>query len=445
MSKSLTSENVREELRKIEALAATAWAKADKMRADMIAEGVNPLTDADALAKIDAAYKEYSTLASEAREAEAALARLTAYDTMAKPNAASHAPERAANRGGSGSPRSIGYRVTEAAQVAEFQASLRKSLDSHGDAIAYQFATQGFAEPAQLMSRDEMAQFHNYLATTVTGGGATSAGPFIVNDLQAGYVPYARKQPTLASMVGNGSTDSDVVEYVTQTAVSTGAVETAEDSAAPESTISFATNTTNVREITHFVPVTLRAMADAGQLRTIVEQDLLAGVIDRLDTQIFAGGGTGQDLTGITITSGINTQPLGGDTRLDCLHKAITQIRVAVGVLSEPDYIGMHGNDWQKIRLEKDSDGAYLMGPPGMSGERQVWGVPVVVSNVFTAGAPLVGDFGRSARLWIREGVSVNAGLDGNDFTKRRISLLAAMRIAFAVTRPAGFSAVSGF
>ena len=69
----------------------------------------------------------------------------------------------------------------------------------------------------------------------------------------------------------------------------------------------------------------------------------------------------------------------------------------------------------------------------------------MVTSTVFTEGTVLAGAFERSARLWLREGLAVTSGLDGNDFTKRRVSLLAAMRVAFAVTRPGGFCTVTGF
>ena len=443
----LTSENVRAELRNLEARAATAFASAEKMKKDMADEGVNPLLDTEAFTKVDEAYKAYSTEADKAAEARAKLARLAEIDGVGRPSGASAWNDPAvASRNEQGMrAKSISHRLTASDTYKEFQAGLKRELERGGETMAYQFASSHSLGSVQFMTAGELAAMHEFMATTITGGGSTSGGPFIINDLQPGFVPYARKIPTLASLVGNGTTDSDVVEFVTQTAVSGAAAETAEDSAAPESAITFATNTTNVRELTHFIPITLRAMADAGQLRSIVEQDLLAGILDKLDDEIYAGPGTGVSLTGITITSGINTQALGGDTRLDCIHKAMTQIRVAAGVLSEPDYIGMNANDWQKIRLEKDADGTYLMGPPGMSGERQVWGVPVVVSNVFTAGAPLIGDFGRSARLWTREGISLNTGLDGNDFTKRRISLLTALRVAFAVTRPTGFTAISGF
>ena len=66
-------------------------------------------------------------------------------------------------------------------------------------------------------------------------------------------------------------------------------------------------------------------------------------------------------------------------------------------------------------------------------------------TTVVTSGQPLVGDFANSARLWTREGIHLDSGLDGNDFTKRRISLLVALRVAFAVTRVTGFTVVTGY
>jgi HK97 family phage major capsid protein len=150
-------------------------------------------------------------------------------------------------------------------------------------------------------------------------------------------------------------------------------------------------------------------------------------------------------LTGIYNTAGINTRALAPDSRADAVHKAMTQIRVAAGVLLEPDAIGMHPNDWQDLRLEKESSGAYLLGPAGMAGDKQVWGMPVVVSTVFTDGTPLVGNFFRGATLWLREALEVTTGLSGTDFTQRRVSILAALRAAFAVGRATAFTTITGF
>lgn len=446
MSMTLTSENVRKTLRETEAKAAQAFADAEKLKADMIESGVDPLKDTHAFAKVDDAYKAYSLLADEASQMKAQLDRMAEIDGYsARRQGQSLRPYSGEDHTGGPSaqrrPERMGHRFANSEQYK----SLRAAGAFNTDAAFRAQLTRGFDTPVELMSAEEVFSSMEFLATTVTGGGATSAGPFVQNDLMPGFIPYARKRPIAASLVGQGTTDSDVVEYVTQSAPTDAVAETAEDTAASESTYAFATNTTNVKEITHFVPVTLRAMADYGQIRSIIENELAAGVIDRLDTQIISGNGSGQNLTGIYNASSIGAQALGGDNRPDAIHKAMTVIRIAAGVLSEPDAIGMYPNDWQKVRLEKDSNGQYLFGGPGMAGDRQIFGVPVVSSTVFTSGTPLVGDFGGSARIWYREGLSVTSGLDGNDFTKRRVSLLAAMRIAFVVTRAGGFCTVTGF
>jgi len=439
----LTSEKVREELRATERKAAEAWAKLDARRKEVAAAGVNLLLKEheDTFNELDALGKEYDQHKSDAAEMSAKLVQLSQWDSNAQPFSL---PPGDRGRMDEQRHRRLGDRITKSEQ---YDAMRRSGAFSSEAAFAAQVG-RGFDRPIELFSRDEMEallQLQRYGATTITGGGATSAGPFIQNDLIPGFVAYARKQPTLAAIVGQGTTDSDVVEYVTESAPTSGAAETAEDSAAAESTYAYATNTTNVREITHFVPITLRAMADAGQLRTIVEGRLAMDTLNRLDTQLYAGGGTGVDLTGVTVASGIGTFALGAYTRLDAVHRAITTVRVAAGVLADADYVIMHPNDWQKIRLEKDLNGQYLLGPANIDGARQVWGIPVIASTVATEGTITVGDFGGSSTMWLREGLSVTSGLDGNDFTKRRVSLLAAIRIAFAVTRAGGFCTVTSF
>lgn len=441
----LTSENLRQELQATEARAAEAWAKADKLRSDMIAAGADP-SKGDEFEKLSTAFKAYDAERDQAEQMKAKLGELARIDGMYQGGGL---PQGNRARSDERSrPTRFGDRFTQDQQYQDLftLGILKKGGDP--SAGATQAVAAAIRRPVELMSRDEveaLLQGGRIMATTITGGGSTSAGPFIQNDLQAGFIAYLRKQPTIASIVGQGTTDSDVVEYVTESAPTNNAAETAEDTAAPESAYPFATQTTNVREITHFVPVTLRAMADEGQIRTIVENNLAMDVLDRLDTELYAGGGTGQDLTGITVASGIGTFALGAYTRLDAVHRAITTVRTAAGVLLEADYVVMHPNDWQKVRLEKDSNGMYLMGPPGMSGDKQIWGVPVVVSTVATEGTICVGNFERCTTMWLREGLSVTSGLDGNDFTKRRVSLLAAMRVAFAVTRVGGICTVTSF
>jgi HK97 family phage major capsid protein len=439
----LNLENVRTALAEAERNAAAAWAKADGLRTSMANEGAD-MQAPENFEKISEAFKAYDQHKEEAAQLGQKLTELAAIEgRFSMPRGGM--PQGDAGRMGGQPSRRLGDRFTQSEQYLRLH---KDGVFTGGEAMGVQIIGRGFDRPIELMSRDEimsLLEAGRIGATTVTGGGATSAGPFIQNDLQPGFIAYLREAPRVAQIVGQGTTDSDVVEYVTQSAVTNAAAETAEDTQAPEATYAFATQTTNVKEITHFVPVTLRAMADAGQLRSVIENELAVDVFDRLDGEVANGNGSGQNFTGVQGTSGIGTFALGAYTRLDAIHRAMTTVRTAAGVRLECDYIGMHPNDWQKVRLEKDSNGQYLLGPAGMQGDKQVWGVPVVVSANFAEGTVTAGNFNRGATLWMREGLSVNAGLDGNDFTKRRISLLAAMRAAFVAHRPTAFCNITSF
>lgn len=443
-------ENVRSELKKAETEAARLKVDADKVKSEVLESGVNPFgTSTEAKAafdKIDAAYKPADEKREEASQLQAQLNRLTEVEGIGSAAGARRPFGGESREDGAVRRMTAGRRFTESEQYKALEA---RGLARWGETEFSSEMQRGFGS-VDILSRDELeAVLASWPlvpgATTVTGGGSTSAGPFIQNDLVPGFVSYRRKRALLSAMVGPGTTDSDVVEYVNQTAPTDASAETAEDTAAPESVYAFETKTANVREITHFVPVTLRAMADHGQIRTIVENELALGALDRLDTQLASGDGAGQNLTGIYNASGIGTQALGGLSRSEALHKAITKIRIAAGVLSEPDAIGIHPSDFEDLILEQDANGQYIFGPPNSGEAKTAWGFPLVTSTVFTNGTPLAGDFFGSARLWLRESLAATSGLDGNDFTKRRVSLLAALRVAFAVTRPGGFCTVTGF
>jgi len=447
----LISDDVRATLQASEAEAAQLYATFTKLREEVIESGVNPLgqstDEKGAFDKLDAASQAYDAKAQEVAELQQSLARMAEIDALAdggkRPASASRLPYSGRDQGRQPA-RSIGDRLI---QSPEYQALAKNGAFLTDGAFA-SMVGRGLERPVALLERDELEallRFADPLATTVTGGSATSAGPFIQNDLIPGFINYRRKRPMLSAMVGRGSTDSDTVEYVNQTAPTDAAAETAEDTAAPESTYAFETLTTAVREITHWVPVTLRAMADHGQLRTIVDNQLVAGALDRLDTQIASGAGSGVTLLGIYNASGIGAQSAAGLSKSAAIHKAMTKVRVAAGVLGEPDAIGIHPNDFEKLLIEEDAQGRFLFGDPRGGEERTIWGKPMIISTVFPEATPLVGDFEGSATLWLRESLSVTTGLDGNDFTKRRVSMLAAIRAAFAVTRAGGFCALSAF
>lgn len=441
------TEQMLQAVREKESEASRAYAAAVKLQDEMVAAGVNLLTDEENFNKLNEAYKAHGILAQEAEVMKDKLSILNGFQVA--PVGMGGLPSRLPVPAALGSGTDTIFKLAEKFTSSDGYKSVAKLAMEKGDA---QFVSafkdnNPFEAGVNVMSRAELQAMllgGRYGATAITGGSATSAGPFIQNDLQAGYVEYLRKTATLASVVGRGETDSDVVEYVSQSAPTNSAAPTAETNNAGESVYPFATNTTNVQEIVHFVPVTRRAMADAGQIRTIIENDLVTDVLDKMDDQLATGLGTGDELEGI-YTAVSAAQAKGSDDRASALLKGITKVRVAAGVLMDCDYIGIHPTDYQNLLLETDGNGQFLMGPPNMPGSRSAWGVPFLVSTVFTAGTPLVGNYGRGARLWMRSGIEVLAGLNDNDFVQRRISLMATMRAAFKTIRPTAFCEVTSF
>jgi HK97 family phage major capsid protein len=285
------------------------------------------------------------------------------------------------------------------------------------------------------------------LKALLTGLSDTSGGAFIVNDRQPDITTLLRESPKIVDLVNVGTTDSDMVEWVRMTSRTNAAAEVLEatssaDGMLPESTFALDVVNTIVQSLGHFIAATKRAMSDAGQLRTIIDQELEEGLRLRLDAEILAGNGTTPNLRGILNTAGIQTQALGADSRSAAVHRAITKVALA---FMNADAIVLHPTDAESIRLELDANGNYIYGPPSQNQPLSIWGLRVVTSTLISAGTGLVGAWRQGATLWLREGVAISATDSHSDwFLRNIIAIKADMRCAFGVRRPAAFVQVTG-
>lgn len=270
--------------------------------------------------------------------------------------------------------------------------------------------------------------------------GATSAGAFITPDRKPPQDPITMPL-ALTSKIIVSTTDSNMVEYVQETAFTNNAAETAEGATKPESELAFAVIQSPVQTIAHWIPITRQAMGDAGQIEGYVNGRLQFGLRERVEKQVANGTGAAPDLRGILNTVGILTQAKGTDPTPDAILKAITKIRLG---FSEPNAVILHPNDWQDVRLLKDTTGQYLFGPPSQAGPSTIWGVPFEATAAVPENTGLVGDF-TQAELWIRDGIRVLISDSHADFfVKNMVVLLAEMRAAFGVLRPAAFASITG-
>lgn len=291
----------------------------------------------------------------------------------------------------------------------------------------------------------------------LTGASDTEGGALVTPDRQGGIVGLPVRQLTILDLITVGRTDSDLVEFVRQTARPTGAAFVPEATTLtagaayelarkPKSNLALEVVTTAVKTVAHWIPATRRALADAGQLRTLIEQGLEYGLNEEVEDQVLNGDGTGEDLLGIYNTGDIveyvrGLHGAGGaddETRLDALHKTLTLVRLQN---IEPTAFGMHPNDWQDVRLEKDANGQYMLGPANAQVADTVWGLPVAKTAAFTEGLPICANWGLGAALWLREGVSFYVTDSNRDWFELNIlAILAEMRVAFGVQQPRAFA-----
>lgn len=280
--------------------------------------------------------------------------------------------------------------------------------------------------------------------TLLTGVSSTSAGALVVNERLNIIDPGTFRRPlTVLDLITRGTTGSDTVEYVREGTHTNNAAPVAEATATgdgtgakPESAMVLSIVAEVVKSIAHWIPATRRALADAGQIRTLIDSFLRYGLDEEIEDQVLNGSGSGENFTGIYNTTGTSTQ--AWDTNiLTTTRKARTLVRTQGR--ADPTAYLLHPTDWETIDLLKDNEARYYFGGPSAIGNPRLWGLPVVESEANTVGAGLVADW-RLAILWDREMAQIMVSDSHSDFFIRNlIAILAEMRAAFGVIRPAAF------
>lgn len=283
-----------------------------------------------------------------------------------------------------------------------------------------------------------------HLKALITGASNTSAGALVANEF-LGYIDggAVKKQLNLRSFIDITTTTSDVVEYAVFDTLTNNAGMVAEatttgdsDAIKPESAMTWAVRSAIVQTLAHWIPITNRALADAGQVAAVINDLMRYGIDEKLHQQIVGGSGTAPQLRGIANTSGIQTQDYSTDL-FETLLKARTKVRT-VG-RATPTAYGMHPTDFESILLQKDDENRYYYGGPSAYGITTVWGLPVFEDESFTTGTCYVADW-KMGKLWVREDVQFATSESHSDFFIKNLTAMRfEMRAAFGVVRPKAF------
>jgi HK97 family phage major capsid protein len=307
---------------------------------------------------------------------------------------------------------------------------------------------------AQLANGTSLIAWKQMLQKALVYSASAVGGAMIQNDVVPGSLDILQREINVIDLIPRLTTDSDMIEYVREDTFTNNAAMVAEASATtgtsgakPESVLVFSAQTSPVRTLAHWIPVTNRMLSDAPAIRGIINSRLLMGLALKLEDQVLTGGGTGEDFQGIVGAPGTLIQGLGSDSIQDAVFKARTQVRVTGR--ARPTAIVIHPNDWQSVRLARENAstgtlGGYLFGPPSQTGATTMWGMPVVESEAITENTVLVGDFSMGATLFDREQSAIRVGFINDQFTRNMQTILAELRAAFVIWRPTAFCRVTG-
>ncbi len=292
----------------------------------------------------------------------------------------------------------------------------------------------------------------------ITGLSDTSAGAFIQNEDSGEYGRLGYKEPGIRDLISVRQTESDAVDFVVQTAkitqaaavaeATSGAAPTVVTTAAgdplaytstvtpnagggykPEGTMTFARMTALVETIAVWLPVTKRAMADAAQLRGIINQELRDALNEEIEDMILEGSGTPQ-FAGIAGTTGILTQAFATDL-LTTSRKAITNLKTNGN--EKPTAFVLSPSDWEGLEL------ALFSAAPYLPYQKSLWRVPVVEYFGLTAKTGYLANW-KKAVLWDREQASISISDSHADFFVRNLlAVLGEVRAAFGVIKPKAF------
>jgi HK97 family phage major capsid protein len=239
----------------------------------------------------------------------------------------------------------------------------------------------------------------------------------------AGPSGYVTRTPLLDTL-GRVQTNASAVLYLTWGTTDPQAAVVAEGELKPEAPITPTENSVPLSTYAHYKAITRQALEDVPQIQSIVQNKLLGGVRDALETAAATviQGGSFQTATGDDLLSGI---------------------RVGIATVEEDGYSpnAILVNPADAADLDLAAMGASFSGPVRNG---NAWGLPIVAAGAIPAGTAYVGDFSQGV-TWFDRGVTDVFMSDSHAdfFLRNQLVILAEARAAFAVTEGAAIAEVT--
>lgn len=219
-----------------------------------------------------------------------------------------------------------------------------------------------------------------------------------------------------------------VIRYMDQASVTYGAAARTVGQAAGEMAITWQGYNLPIEQYSHIIPVALEMLENFDFVSSEINDELLTGLDHKIEYDLINGNGSTPNIFGLVGGSkytAFSAGALASQIRyagiLDVIMAASTQVMDSTQY--NPNIVLMNNYDAMALKLDKTEDGAYKF-PNFLSANGMlIEGMRIVASPLITTNTLYVGDF--SKRTLYSGGTVVTVGTNSDDFSKRKVSILA--------------------
>lgn len=272
---------------------------------------------------------------------------------------------------------------------------------------------------------------------TMLESANVSGGNVPVEQRLAGLNTVAVRRTRLMDVVSRGAATSNIISWVYQSGKEGAAGGTAEGATKNQIDFDLVVASQVVVKRTAYIKVSTEMLEDIDFIESEINNELLRELNKDIELTAYSGNGTAPAMNGIrtvatAFAAGDFALAIDNANQADVLVVAINQI--AIADQPEPTAIMMHPTDVAKLLVIKVSatDRRYVDRLQVIAGQLSLDGVPIIKTTLVTAGTYLVGAF-NLATMYDMGSISIQMGLDGNDWTKNLRTIIAEYRGAMVV------------
>lgn len=265
------------------------------------------------------------------------------------------------------------------------------------------------------------------VASTI-GAGATQVS---ITQNTGIISPIRKREATYLAQVSIGGIGTNRAMWIEETDEEGTPIMIAEGASKTQLDVQYVEQTMAVKKIAVYGKVTTELMADIPQLISYIQNNLMKRMDIKLEDQLFGGNGVGDNLKGLSeyavaFSAGSLANSIAFANEFDVLEAIALQVKTAYGL---PNAVFIHPVTMSTMKLIKDSAGRPVWKDyVTIDGSLKVSGMSIVETTAVTAGNFIGGDLS-VVNVLKRDELGITIGLDGNDFTQNKKTMLLEKRL----------------